>query len=225
MEKYGEILERCPLFAGVDPVDIQGMLGCLGARKERREKGSSFLSVGEPVDFMGVVLSGAVDITRQEYDGSRRLLAHLTPGELFAEAFACAGVTSCPVDVTAGADTEILRLDVFRVTHSCSNACAFHSRLVYNLLRIVAEKNLQFHSRLEIISQRTTRKRLLTYLEMAAREQGRGKITIPFDRQDLADYLGVDRSGLSAEIGRLRKEGILESRKREFILHGHKDIT
>ena len=225
MENYREILERCPLFAGVDPGDIPGMLRCLGARTERREKGSPILSAGEPVDFVGVVLSGAVDVFRQEYDGSRRLLSHLTPGEIFAESFACAGVTSCTVDVTAGAETEILRLDIYRVTHSCSNACAFHSRLVFNLLRIVAEKNLQFHSRLEITSKRTTRERLLTYLEMVAREQGRGTITIPFDRQDLADYLGVDRSGLSAEIGRLRNEGILESRKREFILHGHKDIT
>ena len=218
MDYHLEILGRCPLFAGVDPGDIPGMLGCLGARAEKKEKGSVILSAGEPVRWVGIVLSGAVDILRQEYDGSRRLLAHLTPGQLFAESFACAGVESCPVDVTAGTDAEILRLDVHRVTHSCGSACAFHTRLIYNLLHIVSEKNLLFHRRLEITSKRTTRERLLTYLEMCSREQGSRRFTIPFDRQDLADYLGVDRSGLSAEISRLRGEGVLENRKREFVL-------
>ena len=218
MEIYHPILKRCPLFAGVEEKDVAAMLRCLDARRERRGKGERILSAGDAATWVGVVLSGAVEIQRLDYDGSRRILAHLAPGELFAESFACAGVESLSVDVVAVEDTELLRLDVWRITHSCSNACAFHARLIYNLLREVSAKNLLFFQKLEVTSKRTTRERLLTYLEMCAREQGSRRFTVPFDRQGLADFLGVDRSGLSAEIGRLRSEGVLESRRSEFTL-------
>ena len=218
METYHPILKKCPLFAGVEERDIAAMLRCLDARREQYDKGALILAAGDPATWVGVVLSGAVELQRMDYDGSRRILAHLTPGQLFAEAFACAGVEAISVDVAAVEDTEILRLDVWRITHSCSNACAFHGRLIYNLLRVVSEKNLLFHRKLEVTAKRTTRERLLTYLELCAQDSGARRFTIPLDRQALADYLGVDRSGLSAEIGRLRAEGVLESRKNEFVL-------
>ena len=218
METYFPVLEECLLFRGVESGNICAMLRCLGTRTERYEKGETILAEGDRAEWMGVVLSGAVDVMRVDYDGCRRIINHLGPGELFGEAFACAGVESLPVDVVAASDAEILRADVQRITASCSNACEHHARLIRNLLYAVSVKNLQFHEKLEVTSRHTTREKLLTYLQLQSRRQQSRDITIPFDRQALADYLGVERSGLSAEISRLRSEGVLDSRKNRFIL-------
>ena len=109
-------------------------------------------------------------------------------------------------------------MDCRRLTTSCTNACVFHSRMVHNLLRMVATKNLVFDQKIQITSQRTTREKLMAYLLNQAKLQGSSSFTIPYNRQELADYLEVDRSGLSAEISKLRKERVLESEKNRFVL-------
>ena len=129
-----------------------------------------------------------------------------------------AGVEHISVDVTAVGETDVLLLDARRLVHTCSNACEFHNRLILNLLGVMAAKNLTMNRKLQITSRRTTREKLLTYLEMQARQAGSASFTIPFDRQALADFLEVDRSGLSAEIGKLRREGLLESERNSFTL-------
>jgi len=127
-------------------------------------------------------------------------------------------VESLPVSMTASADGRVLLLDFSRIVTTCSNACQFHSRMIFNLLRLVAEKNLVFNQKIEITSRRTTREKLMTYLMYQAKLNKSSSFTIPYDRQGLADYLGVERSALSAEISRLRAEGIIESRKSEFTI-------
>jgi CRP-like cAMP-binding protein len=122
------------------------------------------------------------------------------------------------VNVVAQEDSKLLLIDSCRITQSCSNACGFHQQLIRNLLQIVSEKNLRFHHKLEITAKRTTREKLLAYLSAQARAAGSDSFVIPFDRQGLADYLGVDRSALSAEIGKLRREGVIESERSAFIL-------
>ena len=123
-----------------------------------------------------------------------------------------------PVDVTAIGDTKVVLMDAARIMTTCNRGCAFHNQLIYNLLKVVARKNLVFHEKLEVTSGRSTREKLMTYLLLQAKKKNRTEITIPYDRQELADYLEVDRSGLSAEISKLRKEGILECRKNQFRL-------
>ena len=218
MEKYLDVLSASSLFDGVAGAEIASMLHCLQARVEKYGKDETILAEGDRAEWVGLVLSGEVNVLRMDYDGTRRILSHLTEGELFGESFACAGAESLPVDVTAASDAEILRMDVRRITTTCSNACTFHAALIRNLLRAVSEKNIRFHEKLEVTSRHTTREKLLTYLEMQSRRQGKRSFAIPFDRQALADYLGVERSGLSMEISRLRSEGVLESRKNEFTL-------
>ena len=109
-------------------------------------------------------------------------------------------------------------INIERILVTCSNNCPFHNKLIRNLMHDLAQKALMFHRKIDVISRRTTREKLLSYLNYEARRQGSGSFDIPFDRQGLADYLEVDRSGLSLEISKLRKEGILESRKNHFTL-------
>ena len=155
-------------------------------------------------------------ITRTDYYGNRSIVAAVKAPHVFGETFACAEVETLPVDVIAAEDSEILMVDIHRVMGTCCHACAFHNRIIYNLMRQTAAKNLMFHRKLEITSKRTTRDKLMTYLLLSAKERGSNSFTIPYDRQELADYLAVDRSGLSAEISKLRREGGADCREEPF---------
>lgn len=218
MKKYVAVLQRCGLFAGIEEERLLTMLSCLGATVHVYEKNQVILSEGDAAGRIGVVLTGAVQIVRVDYYGNRSILAELQPAGMFGESFACAGVERMPVDAVATEESEVLFLDAKRILHMCSSACGFHNQLIYNLMKLVATKNLMFHQKMEVISKRTTREKLMAYLMIQAKQQNSDCFAVPFDRQELADYLEVDRSGLSAEIGKLRKEGILECRKNYFTL-------
>jgi len=218
MRTYMAVLQKCGLFAGIAEEQLLTMLSCLGATVYVYEKNQVILSEGDTVDRIGVVLSGAVQIVRVDYYGNRSILTELQPTGMFGESFVCADMSHIPVDVVATEKSNVLLIDAKRILHMCSSACGFHNQLIYNLMKLVATKNLIFHEKLEIISKRSTREKLMAYLMMQAKQQNSNSFTVLFDRQELADYLEVDRSGLSAEISKLRKEGILECRKNQFTL-------
>ena len=218
MKKYFSVLERCDLFANIRREDLPGMLHCLEANVVPILKGAAVFSEGEPARYVGIVLEGVVQIVQDDYYGNRSILAQAFSGELVGESFACAGVTSLPVSILAAEDCTILQIDCCRITRSCSNACEFHNQLILNLLQVVAAKNLAFHKKLEITAKRTTREKLMAYLLWQAKLQAADSFTIPFDRQGLADYLGVERSAMSAELSKLRKDGIIDYDRSYFIL-------
>lgn len=218
MKKYFNILRNCPLFDGIADDDISAMLSCLGATVKRYAKKETVIAEGSAAKYVGILLSGRAQITSTDYFGNRSIVADIAPAELFGESFACADVKSIPVTVTAIENCEILLIDCFRITHSCTNSCDFHRTMIYNLMKIVARKNLVFHQKIAITSKRTTREKLMAYLLLQAKNNEKNSFSIPFDRQELADYLQVDRSGLSAEISKLRNEGILECKRNQFTL-------
>lgn len=218
MKKYLPILQKSPLFFGVEKDDILPMLECLDGTLRICPKGSIVFAEGDRPTHLGIVLEGEVRITRTDYYGNRSIVAAVKASQVFGETFACAEVQSLPVDIMAAADSILLMIDVRRIISTCCNACTFHNRIIYNLMKQTAAKNLMFHRKLEITSKRTTRDKLMTYLLMTAKEQGSSGFEIPYDRQELADYLEVDRSGLSAEISKLRREGVLTAEKNRFTL-------
>lgn len=218
MKKDSDILENCPLFAGIEKKEMEELLLCLCAQSLEADRGQTIFLEGEPAKYVGIVVSGCVQIVREDYYGNRSILASAGQGELFGEVFACAGVEKLPVSVIASEKSRILLTDCKRIITTCKQSCTFHSRIIQNLLRIVASKNLILNQKIECTSRRTTREKLMAYLMIQAREHNSSSFTIPFDRQSLADYLCVDRSAMSAEISRLQKEGVLKCRKSEFRL-------
>jgi len=218
MQKKMDVLLKCPLFAGIVPEDMAAMLACLHARDKAVSKGEIILSEGAPADLIGVVLSGVVQVIREDYFGNRSMMAKLGPSDLFAEAFALAGVEAMPVTVMAAEDCEVMLINVERIMHPCSGGCGFHQQMIYNLMRILALKNLACNRKIEVTSKRTTRDKLMSYLMLEAKRKRSDSFSIPFDRQELADYLEVDRSGLSSEIGKLRREGVLECERSRFVI-------
>lgn len=209
-------LKNSSLFENINEHDISALLGCLGTKTKQYLKNEIIMSEGDSTREFGLVLSGSVQIIRIDYLGNRTILSQIAPTHLFAEAFACAGVVSLPLDVVATEDSEIMFIDSTRVLQSCCNACEFHNQIIYNLMKSIAEKNILFHQKLQITSKRSTREKLMEYLSQEARKQNSASFEIPYDRQALADYLEVDRSGLSAEISKLRKENIIASHKNFF---------
>ena len=218
MQENLQILQRCPLFDGIAEADLGAMLGCLRARVMPMKKGQTLLREGDSTESIGIVLTGAVQILREDYFGNRSIMGHIGPTQLFGESYAFSGTKTLPVSVVADADGSVLMIDSRRISSCCANVCEFHNRMIENMLRLVATHNLMLHQKIYIISKRSTREKLMTYLLSQAKQHGSNRFTIPFDRQALADYLEVDRSGLSVEISKLRKEGVLESEKNTFTL-------
>ena len=194
------------------------MLPCLGASPRRFARGERILRAGEPTRYMGLVLTGSVLVEQEDVWGNRNILSKAGPGQTFAAAYACAPGSVLKVSVAAETPATVLFLNVKRVLTMCPSACARHSRIIRNLLGELAEKNLRFGEKLTHMGQRTTRAKIMSYLSAEAQRLGTCEFDIPFSRQQLADYLGVERSGLSLELGRMKKDGVLEYRKSHFLL-------
>lgn len=218
MKKYLETLRKCPLFHQIQDDDLLKMLGCLGAKVESFDKKYTIFAEGTPAKYIGILLSGSAQIVQVDYYGNRSILSSVAPSEVFAEAFACAGMDTLPVTVTANEPCEVMLINRDHILHTCQNHCGFHQQLIFNLMKDLASKAILFQQKIEITSKRTTREKLMAYLLLYAKKANSNSFEIPFDRQELADYLEVDRSGLSAEISKLRKEGILENRRKRFTL-------
>ena len=218
MEKYFEIIRKCPLFEGIEDKDLLGLMGCLGAKLMSFEKKYTIFTEGSRAKYLGIILSGSAQIIQLDYYGNRSILSVIEASELFGEAFACAELEAIPVSVVANEACDVLLIECERILHTCSKACGFHQRLIFNLMKDIATKAIMFQQKIEIVSKRSTREKLLAYLNIQSKKAGSRSFDIPFDRQELADYLEVERSGLSAEISKLRKEGILISNKNSFEL-------
>lgn len=212
MDKFFEIISASPLFTGIARTELSAMLSCLGARTQTVQKAAALFSEGDPANSVGMVLEGGIQIERSDFYGNRSVITSVGPGGLFAEMFACAGIETLPVSAIATADSTVMLMDVRRILTTCSNSCIFHNTLIENLLHAVARKNIALNSKIHCMSQRSTREKLMTYLLETAKIAGACEFTIPYDRQGLADYLGVERSAMSAEISKLKKEGIIDTR-------------
>ena len=211
------ILTECALFHGLRRAHIREMLPCLSARQASFRRGQFLLRAGDQAAWAGIILSGEAEVLQEDFWGNRNLLAAVGPGGLFAEAFACAQAVS-PVSVLCKTDGSVLYLDVRAVFSPSEKACAQHRALCQNLIRVLAEKNMQLNEKAGFLSQRTTREKLLAYLSAQARRAGSASFCIPFDRQQLADFLSVNRSAMSAELSRMQHEGLLRTDRSRFTL-------
>ena len=218
MRKYLDVIKSSRLFRDIDDGEIEAMLACLSVSSRNYDKNEFILRAGERTRSIGLVLEGRVHIIKEDFLGNRNIISEARAGDIFAESYAC--VPGAPLEVSAPAAEPacIMFMDVSRVLTVCGSACAFHARLMRNLLAVLAEKNLKFSEKLTYMTQRSTRRKLLSYLSAESVRRGAREFDIPFDRQQLADYLSVDRSALSGELSKMRAEGLLDYRKNRFIL-------
>lgn len=211
-------LVSCPLFAGVHTQELPGLLSCLNAAEKRFAKGEIIFRAGEPLTRFGVLLTGSVMVAREDDSGARSVLGVFHAPELFAETFAFAEPDTSPVTVAANEESTAILLDCRRIASPCAKGCACHRLLSQNLLENFARKNLLLNQKIECMSQRTTREKLLTYLHIEAQRAGSRRFPAAMDRQALADYLGVERSAMCAQIGQLKREGVIRADRKFFEL-------
>ena len=218
MKEFLPVLHTAALFSGISENELTSMLSCLGTRKEDFQKKAFVLRAGDTVGSIGIVLSGSVLIIQEDIWGNWNILSKAGPGQTFAAVYACALGSRLNVSVIAETPVTVMFLNVKRILNVCPSACSHHSRVIRNLLSELAEKNLRFNEKLTHMGQRTTRAKIMSYLSAEAQRLGTCEFDIPFSRQQLADYLGVERSGLSLELGRMKKDGVLEYRRSHFLL-------
>jgi len=212
-------LLNTPLFHGIKENEIRHILSCLSAREKTYRKNETIYRAGDTVHEIGLVESGSVNIIVNFYWGGSNIFGHVEKGKIFAENYAAIPGKELICDVVAAEDSEILFLDFTKLLTTCQHGCNYHHRLIHNLLRISAQKSLNLSSRMMHTAPKALRDRLLSYLSEQAMINGSTHFTIPFNRQQLADYLGVDRSAMSNELSKMQKDGLITFKKNEFRLN------
>ena len=218
MKKYVSILKRTKLFSGVGDDDILSMLNCLNATVREYSKGGYAFRQGEYIRNLMILASGRLHIQKEDYWGNLNILNEIRPGEMFGEAYIVPNSGPLMDDVIAIEESVVLFFDMERILTVCPSACPFHTRLIKNIFYTISDKNKSLVQKLSYMSERSTREKLLSYLSDEAKRQNSSSFSIPFNRQQLADFLSVDRSAMSNELCKLRDEGMLGFHKSEFTL-------
>lgn len=217
MRGRSQILRNTGLFEGIEDGEMETMLKCLGAFTRRYAKDEFLFRRGDRTECLGVVLAGNVRVVREDWWGNRTVLGDVGAGMPICTEYAC---TSDPLDVSivANESTEVMFLDVGRAANVCNSSCEFHNRLVKNLVRNLAGTSMVMNRRLDQLAKRSTREKICAFLSDQARAAGSSDFMIGMNRQEMADYLGVDRSAMSTELGKMQREGIIEFQKNHFVL-------
>lgn len=214
--KLNEFLSRTPLFRGLTPEEVDTMQACLSPRLKKYERGEIIYRYGDFVTSLGIVLSGSVNIERCDAWGNNSIIDLVEPGEMFAESFACLKSEPLTMDAVANEKTEVIFFNVNKVLYLCASRCSYHNRLIENLTQSLARKNVALNNKMQYITPKTIRAKLIAYFSNEALRQGKLTIEIPFNRQQLADYLSVERSALSNELSKMQADGLIEYNKNVF---------
>lgn len=207
---------QSPLFAGIGPEDMEGMLGCIGYHIRSYRKGEVIAFEEENINHVGVVLKGTVDMIKEDLWGNRTMLVRSYRSDIFGETFACGEDSLSMVTFAAYEDCQVLFLSFCRVMHTCTHACVFHQTLIENMVRIIARKNRELMRKVEVVSKKTLREKILAYLSIQAQTQGTNSFQIPLGRVEWAEYLCADRSALTRELTKMKDEGLIDYHRNSF---------
>lgn len=216
MREYLETLKKCSLFTNIDEADLTTVLNCLNAKVVKTKKNEVIFATGDKMKYIGVVLGGSVHIVQEDYWGNNTILVAIETGGIFGESFACAEPSVLPVSIAVHDSGAILLIDCKQILATCSSSCLFHMQLIQNLVKILANKNISLTRKMEHITKKTTKAKVQSYLSECALSEGTNSFTIPFNRQELADYLSVERSALSKTLCKMRDEGSIRFEKNKF---------
>lgn len=218
MKKYLFVLKNCPFFSGMSEEEILSVLNCIDAKILCKETNEYILRAGDSTTAMGLVLKGSVLVVQEDLWGHRNIMSKIEEGDFFAEPYAATPGSVLNINVISCSRCEIMMLNINRLLSACPSACAHHNKLIRNLVAVLAGKVLLFNEKITHMSKRTTREKLLSYLSSESIKQGKLSFDIPYDRQQLADYLCVERAAMSVELSKLQKEGMLKTKKNHFEL-------
>jgi len=207
---------KIALFEGIDEKSFKSLFQCLSVMIRSYHRQEVVLMAGSRADWIGIVLKGSVMIVKEDMFGNRMIVGSAEKYDMFAEVYACASPQNIPVSVVAAEDCSIMWVHFHRIASACSSACAFHTRLIENMMKILASKNLMLNRKIDHLSKKTIRGKLMAFLIDQAEAHKSLTFNIPFSRSELADYLCIDRSAMSRELGKMRDEGLLDMHRNSF---------
>ncbi|MDO4544660.1 MAG: Crp/Fnr family transcriptional regulator [Bacillota bacterium] len=210
MEERMKTISGFSLFEGIRQEDLAPMLSCLGGYFRDYRKGAIIALAEEPAEFVGCLLSGTVHMIQEDLWGNKTILSLIRRGELFGETFVCGSNQNSKVTLQAAEDTEVLCLPFYKILHSCNMSCVFHHRLIENMVQLIADRNWFMMEKMEILSKKNLREKILSYLSLQAQQQESKYFQIPLGRTELAEYLSADRSALSRELSRMKRDGWID---------------
>lgn len=213
--KKSELLS-VPLFSGITENELNQLLYCCRSYEAEYKKGDFIILDDDKVTYVGIVLSGSVNMLKNDIYGNQTLLTYIGPGELFGENFAIPKEQNANVSFVAGQTTHVLFMAAFNLIHSCSRNCTFHQTLVQNFFDLLGKKSVRLMEKIEITSKTTIRDKILAYLSMLSQEQKSRYVTLPITKSELAEYLSVNRSAMMRELTNMRNDGLIDFDKNTF---------
>ncbi len=204
------------IFEGIEESQKDALFSCLQSVKKSYLKGEIIIDSGEKITSVGYVLDGNIQISKDDFSGNKVIIGRASKGETFAEAFVCAGIEKSKISIEALEDSQILFLDFKRILNVCSNSCPFHKKLIENIIKVIAQKNLFLQERIELLSKKTLRERIFYLLNKEKAKCGESIFEIPYSREQMAEFLGADRSALSRELSAMQKAGLIDFHKNSF---------
>lgn len=207
------------IFDGIEEKDFEALTACMQAVKKSYKKGEIIFNTGDKITSVCYVSEGKVQLVKDDYDGNKIIITNVVKGDSFAEAFVFAGKEKSFVCAIALEDTQILFLNFKKILSIYSNTCQFHKRLLENILKIIASKNILLQERIELLSKKTLKERILYMLFKEKIKHNTNIFEITYSREQMAEYIGADRSALSRELSKMKQEKILDYHKNSFKLY------
>ncbi len=205
-----------PLFDGISISTLNSILNCIGTTEKEYKRNEFILHEGDNIELIGIVVSGSVKVIKTDLNGNEIIITEVYQGDMFGEIFACADIFHSPVSIYCDIDSSIIFFNYRKIISTCGSACQFHQKLISNMLKIIARKGLYLNQRIDIISRKTLREKIIAYFNFTS--NGLKKFKIPFNREELANFLCADRSALSNELSKMQKDGLIAYNKNEFQL-------
>ena len=212
------------LFENIPDGDLVTMFDCLGFFTKTYEKGEYLIFEKDHIDNIGTIINGSVDIIKEDIWGRRTIISRLSNDEMLGETFACSGDNLSTISYQAAMKTTVFFMPFSRVVHTCRKTCPFHHRLIENMVSLIAEKNRLLIQKVEVISGKTLRDKLLSFFSLQVQEHGTYSFTLPMGRKDLAEYIGANRSALTRELNAMRDEGLIDFARNDFVIHADQSV-
>lgn len=219
MNHICDAMKKSVLFRDINEEDLERVIRCFDVKRFSYDREQFVIHQGERAKGVGLVVSGQLHIIREDFLGNREILTEVGPGEIFDEVYAVLEGEYQSIAVVAAAPTEVAFFSMEKILTTCSSNCTFHNIIIKNMVRVMAQKNLMLTRKMAHLSKKSIREKLISYLSEESSRQGRLEIEIPFNRQELADYLSVERSALSRELSKMKDEGLIEFYKNQFVLY------
>ena len=224
MKEYLPILRKCPLFFSLQDAEILSILACIAEPKREYTPDSYLFFLNDQVDSLGIVLDGTVEVIKETIAGNRHILNMLYAGDLFGEGIVVTANRNSPVTVRCRTNVELIYIPYSRLIHSCSNACHFHTTIIQNLCQILGDKNYFLNQKIDLLTLKGMRQRLALYLLNLSETTKSSQFTLPFNRNELADFLNVSRTSMCRELGRMKEEGIIDFQKNKIHILDHEAL-